>query len=379
MNSFGPDRPLIFVILALTLIGLVMVYSSSYRIAIETTRAHDSSFFLRNHLLRVILGLILMYVFTKVGEGPLRTLARPLMMLSLGLLLLTILPNPLRSCVRGSCRWLRIGPFSFQPSELAKIALILYVADFAARKGEKIREFTRGFLPAFAVIAAAAGAAALEPNVGTAGMLLLIGSIVLFAGGARTLHLAAGLGGSGGLILLVMYATGYNMTRFGGAEDVSPHGVGYQLGQSLIAIGAGGLKGVGIGMSNQKYLFVPDAHTDFVFAIIAEEIGFLGLLGIIGLFFVFVWRGLRVAKRAQTGFSSILAAGITMAVAAYFCANAGVCTGLLPTTGLPLPFMSYGGTSSMILLASCGMLLGVSKRQPNFLDLQPARWRALAQ
>jgi cell division protein FtsW len=377
MNSYGPDKTLIFVVLALMLTGLVMVYSSSYRIAIETTRAHDASFFLRNHLLRVMLGLILMYVFTKAGESPLRAMAKPLMILSIGLLFLTVVPNPLRSCVRGSCRWLKAGPFSFQPSELAKIALILYVADFATRKGEKMKDFARGFVPAFAVIGVAATVTALEPNVGTAGMLLLIGSIVLFAGGARIVHLAAGLGGSAGLILLIMRLTGYNWARFGPTADISPRGIGYQLWQSLIAIGAGGLKGVGIGMSNQKYLFVPDAHTDFVFAIMAEEIGFLGLLGIIGLFFIFVWRGLRVAKRAQTGFSSILAVGITMSVAAYFCANAGVCTGLLPTAGLPLPFMSYGGTSSMILLASCGMLLGVSRRQPNFLDLQPARWRAL--
>ncbi len=377
MNSLGPDKTLIFVVLALTLIGLVMVYSSSYRIAIETTRAHDSSFFLRNHLLRMMLGLILMYVFTKAGEGPLRTMAKPLMIFSIALLILTVVPNPLRSCVRGSCRWLKVGPFSFQPSELAKIAIILYIADFAARKGEKMKDFARGFVPAFAVIGVAATITALEPNVGTAGMLLLIGSIVLFAGGAKIVHLAAGLGGSAGVILLVMRLTGYNMARFGGTEDVSPQGMGYQIWQSLIAIGAGGLKGVGIGMSNQKYLFVPDAHTDFVFAIMAEEIGFLGLLGIIGLFSIFVWRGLKVAKRAQTGFSSILAVGITMAVAAYFCANTGICTGLLPTAGLPLPFMSYGGTSSMLLLASCGMLLGVSRRQPNFLDLQPAGWRAL--
>jgi cell division protein FtsW len=377
MNSIGPDKTLIFAVLALTLIGLVMVYSSSCRIAIETTRAGDSSFFLRNHFLRVMLGLILMYVFIKAGESPLRTIAKPLMILSLVLLILTVVPNPLRLCVRGSCRWLRAGPFSFQPSELAKIAVILYVADFAARKGEKMKDFTRGFLPAFAVVGVAATITALEPNVGTAGMLLLIGSIVLFAGGAKILHLVAGFGGSAAVILLAMRLTGYNMARFGPAEDVSPQGTGYQLAQSLIAIGAGGLKGVGIGMSNQKYLFVPDAHTDFVFAIMAEEIGFLGLLGIIGLFSVFIWRGLKVAKRAQTGFSSILAVGITMSVAAYFCANAGVCTGLLPTAGLPLPFMSYGGTSSMLLLASCGMLLGVSRRQPNFLDLQPARWRAL--
>jgi cell division protein FtsW len=187
----------------------------------------------------------------------------------------------------------------------------------------------------------------------------------------------AGLGASGGLITLGMWLTGHNWERLLVDPGSSTQGAGYQLWQSLIAIGTGGLRGVGIGMSNQKYLFVPDAHTDFVFSIMAEEIGFLGILGLITLFAVFVWRGLRIAYRAQTAFASVAAVGITMAVGGYFCANAAVCTGIVPTTGLPLPFVSYGGSSSMMLLASCGMLLGISRRRPNFLDRQPDRWRAL--
>jgi cell division protein FtsW len=377
MRSCGVDKILLFVIMALTLMGLVMVYSSSYKIAIETTLARDPSFFLRNHVVRLMLGLLLLYLFAKIGESPLRTMARPLIGVSLVLLLLTLIPNPLRVTVRGASRWLKLGPLSFQPSEVAKIGLVLYLADFAARKGGYIRSFKMGFMPAFIAIGSVAALTALEPNVGTAAMILLIGCVVLFAAGARLIHILGGLGASLGLILLMMWLTGYNWGRMPVDSQGFSQGIGYQLRQSLIAIGTGGLKGVGIGMSNQKYLFLPDAHTDFVFAILAEETGFLGVLGIIGLFCVFVWRGLKIAHRAQTVFSSVAAVGITMAVAAYFCVNTGVCSGLLPTAGLPLPFVSYGGSSSLILLASCGVLLGISKRQPNFLDLEPDRWRAL--
>jgi cell division protein FtsW len=376
MDEYRSDTLLLFSIVALTLIGLVMVYSSSYSIAIESTQARDANFFFRKHLVRVMLGLLLLYIFARVGEHRLRSIALPAVLVSIGLLVLVLLPTGLRLCIRGSCRWLRIGPVSFQPSELARIGLILYLADFIARKGDRVKHFSKGFVPPFVIIASMVLLVALEPNIGTAAMLLLIGSVLLFAGGARLSHLLSGLAGSLATMLLVMRISGYNWGRLSSYLNSSGgEAISYHVKQSLIAIGAGGLGGVGIGMGNQKYLFVPDAHTDFVFAIMAEEIGFLGMLCIITLFVIFVWRGLKTARRAQTVFSSALATGITMTVAAYFCVSAAVCTGILPTAGLPLPFMSYGGTSSMILLASCGMLLGISRRRRSFMDLQPARWR----
>ncbi len=375
----GVDRALFFAIVALSLVGVVMVYSASYGYAIEATESRDPGFFLRHHIIRVVLGFMLLVVFTKVREDVLRRLARPLLAGALVLLLLVLVPSPLRVEVRGSARWLRFGYFVFQPSELAKIALIMYLADFVERRGYEIKTFSRGFLPAFIVTGSAVLLVAAEPNIGTAAMLLLIGMIVLFAGGARVAHL--GLGFSAALASLVgfMYVTGYNwnriLARLGGATG---EGVTYQARQAVIAIGAGGWRGMGPGMGNQKYLFVPDAHTDFILSITGEEIGFIGILGLVALFFVFVWRGLRAARRAPTVFSSLVATGVTMAVAAYFCVSAGVCTGVLPTIGLPMPFLSYGGSSSLILLASCGMLLGVSRRQSTFVNVGRSRLEELA-
>jgi len=378
MDEHGMDRLLLFAVVALTMIGLVMVYSSSYIIAQESAKARDASFFLRRHMLRVVLGLILMYMATRMNESSFRSLAKPLLLLSIALLVIVLLPTPLRLTVRGSARWIKLGYFSFQPSDVAKIGLILYLSDFCARRGREIKSFRYGFIPPFVIIAVAAALIAREPNISTAGMLVVIGSAVLYIGGARLIHVLAGLGASMAALATVVLASGYNAQRISTyLAGPSESAASYHMKQALIAVGTGGLTGRGIGMSNQKYLFLPDAHTDFVFAIAAEELGFIGLLAIMALFFVFVWRGLKVARNAPTVFSSVMASGITVMIASYFCVSACVCTGIVPTAGLPLPFLSYGGSSSLILLASCGMLLGVSKRKPTYLDFQPSRWRNL--
>ncbi|MFZ1947591.1 MAG: putative peptidoglycan glycosyltransferase FtsW [bacterium] len=368
MDEHGMDKMLLFAVIALAMIGLVMVYSSSNIIAQESTKAGDAAFFFRRHVVRVLLGLLLMYMAARMNESAFRTMSKALLVCSIVLLVVVLLPTPLTLKVRGSSRWIKLGFFSFQPSDVARIGLILYIADFCARKGREMKSFKQGFLPPFIIVALVAALVAREPNLSTAGMMVLIGSAVLYIGGARLLHVLAGFAAGSVAILTYIFVSGYNLTRITGAAS-------YQIRQSLIAIGVGGIKGLGVGMSNQKYLFLPDAHTDFVFAIAAEELGFLGMLGIMSLFFIFVWRGLKVAKNAPTVFSSIMAAGITVATGAYFAVSACVCTKLAPTAGLPLPFLSYGGSSSLILLASCGVLLGVSKRKPTYLEVQPSRWR----
>jgi cell division protein FtsW len=356
VEDHGTDKLLIFAVVALTALGLMMVYSSSYIIAQESTRARDASFFLRRHLVRVALGLILMYLATRMKENSFRSAAKFLMVTSIFLLVLVLLPTPLTLKVRGSARWLKMGFFSFQPSDVARFGLIIYIADFCARKGPEIKSFRQGFLPPFIITGVVAALVAREPNISTAAMMVVIGSLVLLVGGARVAHVLAGLGSCAAAMGLGLAATGYNLERFtaffGGDSAAS-----YHSKQALIAIGAGGVTGLGPGMSNQKYLFLPDAHTDFVFAIAAEEFGMVGILLIMALFFIFVWRGLKIARNASTVFSSVLASGITVATAGYFCVSACVCTGLVPTAGLPLPFLSYGGSSSLILLASCGLLL----------------------
>ena len=370
------DKLLLFSVIALALMGLVMVYSSSYIIAQQSTKAGDAAFFLRRHILRVVLGLVLMYMASKMNEGVFRSTAKYMIVLSICLLVLVLLPTGLTLKVRGSSRWLRLGFFSFQPSDVARIALIVYIADFCARKGREIKSFRQGFLPPFLITGLIALLVAKEPNISTAGMIVLIGSVVLFIGGARLLHVAAGLAAGVAAMLLYIATSGYNMDRISSFLSGSGES-SYHVRQSLIAVGAGGVVGQGIGNSNQKYLFLPDAHTDFVFAIAAEEIGLLGILAIMTLFFIFVWRGFKIARGAPTVFSSVMASGIAVATAAYFCVSSCVCTGIFPTAGLPFPFLSYGGSSSLILLASCGMLLGVSKRRPTYLDFQPSRWRSL--
>ena len=370
IDEAGSDRILFFTIIALTLFGLVVVYSSSYVIATEIAGAGSPSFFLRRHIIRIIPGFFLMLVFMRMNEQTLRNLARPLIVLSLVLLLLTVIPTSLRVNIRGAYRWLKIGNFVFQPSEIAKVALILYLADFAARKRDQVRDFKLGFLPAFIIISIGAAITGFQPNVGTATMFIMIGMVMLFASGARIGHVVGITLLSIAIMLGLMALTGYNINRLKPTET-------YHVEQARIAVGSGGLLGVGIANGNQKYLFLPDAHTDFVFAVVGEEMGFVGMLAIMTLFGIFVWRGLRVAARASSVFSSVLAVGITMAVAGYFCVSAGVCLGLLPTAGLPMPFMSYGGTSSMMLLAACGMLLGAAKRRAEFGTVRQARWEAL--
>ncbi len=359
------DISLLIAIIALVGLGTIAIYSSSYAIATEVIRVSTPSYFFLRHLKGLALGCLLLILFLRLSERTLRSFAGPMMILSILLLILLLVPNPWRICERSSHRWLKILFIRFQPSEVAKVSLIVYLADYAARKGKLIRDLKKGFVPALIVIVTVAGLIALEPNVSTAAMVALIGFVTLYAGGAKLGHIVP----TGCLLAAVLVAglliTGYNSSRFDWKQS-------YQVTQAKVAIGSGGIIGTGIGEGNQKYGFVPDAHTDFAFAIFAEETGFVGAVLVVGFFILFFYRGLTIASKAITIFSSVLATGLTFGIGAYFCFNILVCTGCVPTAGVPMPFISYGGTSSMMLLASCGMILGVARRSRRQWVYRPA-------
>jgi len=289
-------------------------------------------------------------------------MAYPLLGLSVLGLVLVLVPGI--GLVRGGARrWVHLGPLSLQPSEAVKIALVLYLARSLTKKGERVREFSMGIVPHCLVATVLAGLLLYEPDFGTAALAMGLLFLMLFAGGVRTLHLAM-------LVLVALPLVGWQITREGyrvrrlmaflnPARD--PHGVGFQLTQSFIAFGSGGLWGVGLGESRQKMFYLPEAHTDFIFSVVGEELGLAGGLLVLGLFGVIAARGLRTALRHPDAFGSLAAFGITASLVLQALVNVGVVLGCLPTKGLALPFLSYGGSAMIAALAEVGVLLALAR------------------
>lgn len=349
-------------LISLILVGLgtVMIYSSSSVLA--SVRFADSGFYLERQLIRVLLGLTVMVGLAHVplewwGKG-----ARWLLLAGLACLVAVLFVGEGKTQ-----RWIALPALisaSFQPSEFVKLATVLYLADVLARREEQMGDFKTGLVPRLLVIGAVLGLIAVQPNLGTALAIGIISAIMLWVGGTRTAHLVwCGLAGLP-VVALSLYLSPYQWQRvktFLSGEGSDPLGAGYQVSQSLLGIGSGGLLGVGLGDSMQKQQFLPEPHTDFVFAFIGEELGLLGTLGVIALFAVFALNGLRIARAAPTYHGFLLAAGITAMISVYAMLNIGVVTGVLPTTGLPLPFISYGGSSLVWNLGGVGILLGVAR------------------
>jgi len=359
-ETAGPDRWLLMAALALVGIGVVMVYSASAFRAQELYR--DSAFFLQRHAVRVVIALVGCWIAYRTDY---RSLTRFSRLLALGgiVLLLLVLVVGWEDPIRGSRRWLRVGPISFQPSELSKLILILYLAGFLSRKREHFTNFARGVLPAAIVLAAMVVLIALEKNLSGVLHISMLGWLLLFVGGVRLRYLAL-LGLVFALVAIVSirmnpYQWERLTSHFDGHEETQTSD--YQVNQSLIALGSGGLSGVGVGDSRQKYFFLPDSHTDFVLGIVGEELGFVGAGGVMVLFLVFGWRGARIAARAPDPEGRILAAGITLLVMLYAMLNMAVVMGKAPTTGVPLPFISYGGSSLIVSLFGVGLLLNISR------------------
>ncbi len=343
--------------------GLVAIYSTSAIFAEE--RFGDGLFFLERQLLWVLLGLVVMLIAWRIKYKWIRVLSNPLLFLTFTLLVLVLLPQFGREA-GGAQRWLRIGGgFSFQPSELAKLALLIYLADYLVRKQDRLKSFSRGFLPPLLMVGGIAGLIFLQPDMGTGVFLGMISFFLLFIAGVKIIHLT----GLALFFLSVFYflviTADYRLRRiltfFDPGKD--PLGAGFQLAQSFLALGSGGIRGVGLGESRQKLFYLPAAHTDFIFSIVGEELGFLGTVSLIILFLVFLWAGMRIASRASDLFGYLLGAGITLTIVLQAIINMGVATGTLPTTGIPLPFISFGGSSLLFSLAGVGLLLNISRQK----------------
>jgi cell division protein FtsW len=371
------DPVLLGAALLLTMIGVVMVYSSSAVYA--SARLGDGLWFFKRQALGALLGLAAMLAALKLGYLRLEKLAVPLLLASLVALILVMVPG-LGFAAGGARRWLRCGPVSFQPSELAKIALVLWLSRSLAKKGDRVQLFSIGFLPHLFMLAIFAILLLLEPDFGTTVLLAFLTFALLFVAGARVVHLGGLLLAAAPVALFLVWRSPYRMQRVLTFLDPwkDARGHGYQAVESLLGFGAGGAFGVGLGESHQKLFFLPAAHTDFILAIVGEELGFAGVACVLCLFCAVVFRGVKAAHAAPDAFGCYLAFGLTLLLAGEALVNAGTALSLLPTKGMALPFLSYGMSSLIASLFACGILLSVSGGRGGFLKAEAGplpRWR----
>ena len=361
--SLQPDRKMFGVTLALCLIGAVMVFSAS---AITAREEYGNGYtFLLRQVLWLAIGIAGMFALMNMDYRKLRQPRVIFSGLSLTLLLLVSVFFLDRS--HATHRWIRVGPLSLQPSELAKLVVIFYLAWFIeirrAPRGVGINDPLRSLLPVLGVLLLVVGLVVAEPDMGTACMISLIAFVMLYVSGLSLRYVAGGILAALPVVYLLIVRVPYRLQRvqtfFSPGSD--PQGHGFQLLQSLIAVGSGGFSGVGLMESHQKLFFLPEAHTDFIFSVICEEVGFIGAAVVLGLFAAYGWRGFVAAMKAPDQFGRLLAAGITTMVVGQALVNLSVVLGLLPTKGIPLPFVSYGGSSLLGMLLATGVLLNISQ------------------
>jgi len=354
------DFVLFITVLTLLAIGVVMVFSAS---EYSTLVLYGDSFhYFKLQLGWSMLGLLTMFLVSNYEYRRLKHYIWPILIVSFVALVAVLIPGIGRESL-GARRWIVLGPVGFAPAEMVKLCLIIFTAYGLARQKDKVKYFSRGILPYMMVMGLAAGLILLQPDLGTAVSLAGIVMIMIFAAGARPVHLGS-LAAAG--VVAVAFAIAlkpYRLQRFMAFLDpwADPLGDGYHIIQGLYAIGSGGIFGLGLGQSRQKFLYLPENHTDFIFAIVAEEMGFFGASLLVVLFLLFIWRGLKIAMTSPDPFASLLATGITAWVGVQAIINIGVVTGSLPVTGIPLPFISYGGTSLVFTMAGVGLLLNISK------------------
>lgn len=352
------DVHMLLAVLFVVGIGIVMVYSASSALALK--KYGSDFYFLKKQALYSLLGIVALVACTHIPYRIYRVLAYPGLLVALGLML-AVLFSDMGMTAGGSSRWLRLGPVTFQPAELARIALVMYLAYSLSKKQDTIRVFSIGFFPHVVVLGVFAVLLLLQPDFGSVVIFTALTWLMMFVGGVRLRHLLSVF-----IVLIpmgyfLMVNAAYRLKRWVSFLDPwqFPDGEGYQIIHSLMAFGTGGIWGTGIGKGYQKLFYLPEPHTDFVFAVIGEELGFLGVMVIVGLYGLILWRGTLIACRCKDRFGMLLATGLTFAVGLYVSINMGVTLGLLPTKGLTLPFLSFGGTSLLLNMACIGILMNI--------------------
>ena len=360
MNLRDTRINLAVVSIILVCIGIVMIYSTSAIYALENQG--DSAYYLKRHLLYVFIGLCCTFLVMRADYHYLRKIAKPLLLISFFLLVLLLVPGISRQ-VGGARRWFRFGAISFQPSELAKFAMILYTADFLSRKKSVITAFLQGFLPVVLVMVAVCLLIIVQPDLGTVLAIVSICFLMFFVAGVKITYILSFLLGSLPLLYILIFSVPYRRRRILAFLDPwsDPQGTGFQIIQSLVAVGSGGLTGLGLGHGRQKLLYLPAAYTDFIFSIIGEELGFIGTASVVLLVIFFLLQATKISLKAKDSFGQLLSFGLLSCLIIEVIINIGVAISIFPTKGLPFPFISYGGTSLVFNMIYVGLILNIGR------------------
>lgn len=360
-NNGKIDYTLLLVVFILVVIGLLAVSSAS--VVISYDRFGDNFHYLKSQLVTVGIGLVALVVTTMIDYRFWRNIAYPLMLVTLGLLLAVFIPG-IGKEVGGARAWVYIGPIHFQPAEFAKLTFLLYLSAWLERQGEGIRHFQSGFVPFLTIMGVLTVLIMLQPDLGILTIIFAIAAAMFFAANSSLVQIGLATVGVAGLIALLIKIAPYRLQRFLTFLEPTKDclGSGYQICQSLLGIGSGGWFGLGFGQSKQKYLYLPEAHTDSIFVIMAEELGFLRTLAIILLYSLVGIRGYKIAQGAPDMFGRLVATGVTSWIVFQTFVNIGAALSIIPLTGVTLPFISFGGSSMIVTLAAVGILLNISKQ-----------------
>lgn len=359
---FPVDKPFLVTIAVLLAFGLLMIMSAG--VSYGQVRFDDSYYFFKQQVVGLMVGAAVLYITATIDYHLWRRLVMPIFGIALILLILVFIPG-IGVNVYGATRWIELGPIMFQPSEIMKLAIILYLAAWLSDKGEKkVADFNEGFVPFLGIILLIGFLIIKQPDTGTLGVICLMAMSIFFTAGAQVKHIlslvGAGFAALGLLILIAPYRLA-RLTVFLN-PDHDPSGAGYQVSQALLAVGSGGLFGVGLGQSRQKFNYLPEPVTDSIFAVIGEEFGFIGCVLLVSLFLYLAWRGLRIAQGAPDMFGRLIVVGVVAWIIFQSFINISAIIGLIPLTGIPLPLISYGGTSLAVILAAVGIVLNVSRQ-----------------